>query len=216
MHAYIGLMTESALAAAAAADADFAAGIDRGPLQGVPVGVKDLLHTAGFPTAAGSKVLEGFVPEHDAVVVEKLKAGRGGDRRQDGDPRFAYGQDKPATRNAWAHDCYPGGSSAGSGVALAVGTAYGAIGTDTGGSVRVPASVNGVVGLKPTFGRVSTRGVFPMSSTFDSVGPMGRTVRDVALLLGVIAGPGGTGPRRLRRRRRDPRTGRRLRQRARR
>ncbi len=96
---------------------------------------------------------------------------------------FAYGQDKPATRNAWANDCYPGGSSAGSGVALAMGTAYGAIGTDTGGSVRVPASVNGVVGLKPTFGRVSTRGVFPMSGTFDSVGPMGRTVRDVALLL---------------------------------
>ena len=83
---------------------------------------------------------------------------------------FAYGQDKPATRNAWDHDCYPGGSSAGSGVAVAAGTAFGAIGTDTGGSIRVPASVNGVVGLKPTFGRVSTRGVFPMSPTLDSVG----------------------------------------------
>jgi aspartyl-tRNA(Asn)/glutamyl-tRNA(Gln) amidotransferase subunit A len=101
---------------------------------------------------------------------------------------FAYGQDRPPTRNAWDLRCYPGGSSAGSGVAVAVGSAYGAIGTDTGGSIRAPASVNGVVGLKTTFGRVSRRGVVPMSPTLDSAGPLTRTVRDCALLLGAIAG----------------------------
>jgi aspartyl-tRNA(Asn)/glutamyl-tRNA(Gln) amidotransferase subunit A len=194
VHAYVGVMTDSALEAAAAADADFARGVIKSPLQGVPVGVKDLLHTAGFPTSAGSRVLEGFIPEHDAVVVEKLRAAGAVIVGKTVTHEFAYGQDKPATRNAWANDCYPGGSSAGSGVALASGTAYAAIGTDTGGSVRVPASVNGVVGLKPTYGRVSTRGVFPMSGTLDSVGPMARTVHDVALLLGVIAGPGGLDP----------------------
>ncbi len=194
VHAYVGVMTDSALAAAAVADAEFVAVIDRGPLQGVPIGVKDLLHTKGFPTSAGSRVLEGNIPDRDATVVTKLRSAGAVILGKTVTHEFAYGQDKPVTRNAWANDCYPGGSSAGSGVALAVGTAYGAIGTDTGGSVRVPASVNGVVGLKPTFGRVSTRGVFPMSATLDSVGPMARTVRDVALLLGAVAGPGGRDP----------------------
>ena len=101
---------------------------------------------------------------------------------------FAYGQDIPPTRNAWDTDCYPGGSSAGSGVAVAVGSAFAAIGTDTGGSIRVPASVNGVVGLKPTYGRVSRYGVIPMSPTLDNAGPMARTAEDCALTLGVIAG----------------------------
>ena len=101
---------------------------------------------------------------------------------------FAYGQDVPPTRNAWDHACYPGGSSAGSGVAVAVGSAFGAIGTDTGGSIRAPAAVNGVVGLKPTHGRVSRKGVFPMSPTLDTVGPLTRTVQDCALMLGAIAG----------------------------
>ncbi len=100
---------------------------------------------------------------------------------------FAYGQNVPPTRNAWDIDRYPGGSSAGSGVAVAIGTAFGAIGTDTGGSIRAPASVNGVVGLKPTFGRVSRRGVVAMSPSMDTVGPLARTVRDCALLLCAIA-----------------------------
>jgi aspartyl-tRNA(Asn)/glutamyl-tRNA(Gln) amidotransferase subunit A len=191
VHAYVGTMADSAMREARAADAEFAAGRIASPLQGVPVGVKDLLHTKGYPTSAGSRVLEGFVPEYDAVVVEKLRAGGAVIVGKTVTHEFAYGQDKPPTRNAWANDCYPGGSSAGSGVAVAVGSAYGAIGTDTGGSIRAPAAVNGVVGLKPTFGRVSCRGVFPMSPTLDSVGPMARTVRDVALMLGVVAGPGG-------------------------
>jgi aspartyl-tRNA(Asn)/glutamyl-tRNA(Gln) amidotransferase subunit A len=190
LHAYASLMTDSALEAAHAADRDFTAGVDRGPLQGIPVGVKDLLRTAGHPTSAGSRVLEGYVPGDDAVVVAKLRAGGAVIVGKTVTHEFAYGQDTPPTRNAWATDCYPGGSSAGSGVALAAGTAYAAIGTDTGGSVRAPAAVNGIVGLKPTHGRTSTRGVFPMSPTLDTVGPMARTVRDVALLLGVIAGPG--------------------------
>ncbi|MDT5009021.1 MAG: aspartyl-tRNA(Asn)/glutamyl-tRNA(Gln) amidotransferase subunit, partial [Mycobacterium sp.] len=145
----------------------------------------------GFPTSAGSRVLEGFVPTWDAVVVAKLRAAGAVIVGKTVTHEFAYGQDKPATRNAWDVACYPGGSSAGSGVSVAVGSAYAAIGTDTGGSIRVPAAVNGVVGLKPTYGRVSTRGVFPMSASLDSVGPMARSVRDVAIMLGVIAGPGG-------------------------
>jgi aspartyl-tRNA(Asn)/glutamyl-tRNA(Gln) amidotransferase subunit A len=191
VHAYVGVMADSALREAAKADADFAAGTIRSPLQGIPIGVKDLVHTAGFPTSAGSRVLEGFVPTRDGVVVEKLRAGGAVVVGKTVTHEFAYGQDRPATRNAWDTTCYPGGSSAGSGVSVAVGSAYGAIGTDTGGSVRVPAAVNGVVGLKPTYGRVSTRGVVPMSATLDSVGPMARTVRDVAIMLGVVAGPGG-------------------------
>jgi len=188
VHAYVGVMRESALADAAQADEDFARGRIRSALQGIPIGVKDLICTAGFPTSAGSKVLEGFVPTQDAVVVSKLREAGAVLVGKTVTHEFAYGQDKPPTRNAWKTDCYPGGSSAGSGVSVAVGSAYGAIGTDTGASVRVPASVNGVVGLKPTFGRVSTTGVFPMSPTLDSVGPLTRTVRDNALMLSVMAG----------------------------
>jgi aspartyl-tRNA(Asn)/glutamyl-tRNA(Gln) amidotransferase subunit A len=190
VHAYVGVMADSALSAAAAADADFRAGTIKGPLQGIPIGVKDLLYTAGFPTSAGSRVLEGFVPTWDAVVVTKLREAGAVIVGKTVTHEFAYGRDKPPTRNAWDIECYPGGSSAGSGVSVAVGSAYGAIGTDTGGSIRVPAAVNGIVGLKPTYGRVSTRGVVPMSASLDSVGPMARTVRDVAIMLGVIAGPG--------------------------
>ncbi|MEY2416438.1 MAG: aspartyl-tRNA(Asn)/glutamyl-tRNA(Gln) amidotransferase subunit [Ilumatobacteraceae bacterium] len=190
VHAYAGVMADSALADARRADDEFARGESRGPLHGVPVGVKDLLHTAGFPTEGGSRVLAGFVPESDAVVVTKLREAGAVIVGKTVTHEFAYGQDVPPTRNAWNHACYPGGSSAGSGVAVAVGSAYGAIGTDTGGSIRAPASVNGVVGLKPTHGRVSRRGVMPMSPTLDTTGPLTRTVRDNALMLAAIAGGG--------------------------
>jgi aspartyl-tRNA(Asn)/glutamyl-tRNA(Gln) amidotransferase subunit A len=195
VHAYVGVMRDGALAEAAAADANFAAGRVLSPLQGIPVGIKDLICTAGFPTMAGSRVLEGYVPDRDATVVTKLRRAGAVIVGKTVTHEFAYGQDKPATRNAWAHDCYPGGSSAGSGVSVAVGSAYGAVGTDTGASVRVPASVNGVVGLKPTFGRVSTQGIFPMSPTLDSAGPITRTVRDNAIMLQVMAGQAGPGDR---------------------
>jgi aspartyl-tRNA(Asn)/glutamyl-tRNA(Gln) amidotransferase subunit A len=189
VHAYVTLMEESARRQAAAADEDLRRGHWRSPLHGIPVGVKDLLYTEGVPTQAGSRVLEGFVPDHDSTVVRRLKDGGAVIVGKTVTHEFAYGQDVPPTRNPWNLDCYPGGSSAGSGVSVAVGSAFGAIGTDTGGSIRVPASVDGVVGLKPTYGRVSRYGVIPMSPTLDTVGPLARTAEDCAAVLGVIAGP---------------------------
>ena len=188
VHAYVTLMEDSARRQAATADEDFRRGRWHGPLQGIPVGVKDLLYTEGVPTEAGSRVLEGFVPGYDATVVKRLKQGGAVIVGKTVTHEFAYGQDVPPTRNPWNLDSYPGGSSAGSGVAVAVGSAFGAIGTDTGGSIRVPASVDGVVGLKPTYGRVSKRGVVPMSPTLDTVGPLTRTAEDCALMLQAIAG----------------------------
>ena len=188
VHAFVTIMDESARVEAEAADSRARSGARLGPLDGIPIGVKDLLHTRGVVTAAGSKVLEGFVPDRDAVVVERLRAAGAVIIGKTVTHEFAYGQDVPATRNSWDHRCYPGGSSAGSGVSVAVGSALGAIGTDTGGSIRVPASVNGIVGLKPTAGRVSRRGVVPMSPTLDTVGPLARTAEDAALILQAIAG----------------------------
>jgi aspartyl-tRNA(Asn)/glutamyl-tRNA(Gln) amidotransferase subunit A len=188
VHAYVTLMETSARRQAAVADDELRRGHWRGPLQGIPVGVKDLCYTEGVPTQAGSRVLEGFVPGHDATVVRRLKEAGAVIVGKTVTHEFAYGQDIPPTRNPWSTDCYPGGSSAGSGVSVAVGSAFGAIGTDTGGSIRVPASVNGVVGLKPTYGRISKYGVFPMSPTLDTVGPMARTAEDCALMLGAVAG----------------------------
>lgn len=188
VHAYVTLMADSARREAATADDELGRGIWRGPLHGIPVGVKDLLYTEGVATQAGSRVLEGFVPGHDATVVKRLKEGGAVIVGKTVTHEFAYGQDVPPTRNPWKIDCYPGGSSAGSGVSVAIGSAFGAIGTDTGGSIRVPAAVDGVVGLKPTYGRVSKYGVVPMSPTLDTVGPLTRTAEDCALMLGVIAG----------------------------
>lgn len=188
VHAFAGLMSDSARADAAEADSAIARGDELGALHGVPVAVKDLCHTAGFVTAGGSKVLEGFVPATDATVVRKLRRAGAVIVGKTVTHEFAYGQNVPPTRNAWDNSCYPGGSSAGSGVSLAVGDVWGAIGTDTGGSIRAPASVNGVVGLKPTHDLVGRQGVLPMSPTLDTVGPMTRTVRDCAVLLTAIAG----------------------------
>ena len=188
VHAYVTLMETSARQAAEAADGELAQGRWRGPVHGIPIGIKDLLFTSGVPTRAGSRVMESFVPDHDASVVAKLKRAGAVIVGKTVTHEFAYGQDVPPTRNPWDLRRYPGGSSAGSGVSVAVGSAFAAIGTDTGGSIRVPASVNGIVGLKPTFGLVSTSGVFPMSPTLDTVGPMARTAEDCALMLEAIAG----------------------------
>jgi aspartyl-tRNA(Asn)/glutamyl-tRNA(Gln) amidotransferase subunit A len=188
VHAYVTPMEQSARREAKAADDEIARGHWRGPLHGIPIGVKDLLFTEGVPTKAGSRVMEGFIPDHDSTVVARLKEAGAVLVGKTVTHEFAYGQNVPPTRNPWDLRCYPGGSSAGSGVAVAVGSAFGAIGTDTGGSIRVPAAVNGVVGLKPTFGRVSKYGVFPMSPSLDTVGPLTRTAEDCALMLGAIAG----------------------------
>jgi len=188
VHAYATVMAESARKSADRVDADLAHGVWAGPLAGIPIAFKDLVYTAGTPTEAGSKVLEGWVPPYDATVVERLRKAGAVVIGKTHTHEFAYGVNVPPTRNPWRLDCYPGGSSAGSGVSVAVRSAFGAIGTDGGGSIRCPASVNSVVGLKPTNGRVSRRGVVPMSATFDTVGPLTRTVVDNALMLTAMAG----------------------------
>jgi aspartyl-tRNA(Asn)/glutamyl-tRNA(Gln) amidotransferase subunit A len=188
VHAYVTVMSESALAAARLAEADIANGTYRGPLHGIPVALKDLYYTAGTPTGGGSHVLDGFVPDHDATVTERLKAAGAIVVGKTVTHEFAYGQNTPPTRNPWDLERTPGGSSAGSGAAVATGSCLAAMGTDTGGSIRMPASVDGVVGLKPTYGRVSRYGVVPLSWSLDHCGPLTRTVEDAALLLQAIAG----------------------------
>ena len=188
VHAYAAVMNTSARADAERADRELREGQLRSHLHGVPIAVKDVVCTRGFPTEAGSRVLAGFVPKSDARVVDRLRRAGAVVIGKTVTHEFAYGQNIPPTRNAWDHARYPGGSSAGSAVAVAVGSAHGAIGTDTGGSVRIPAALNGVVGLKPTHGRVSRQGVIPLSPSLDTVGPLARTVEDCAHLLQAIAG----------------------------
>ena len=188
VHAFAAVPEEAALAAAARADEEIAAGKTRGPLQGIPIGVKDIIYTKGIVTEAGSKVLEGFVPDHDATVVEKLDHAGAILIGKTIPHEFAYGVNEPPTRSPWELNSYPGGSSTGSGVAVTVRSAFGAIGTDTGGSIRIPAAINNIVGLKPTYGRISAYGVIPLSWTLDHVGPMTRTVLDNALMLNALAG----------------------------
>jgi aspartyl-tRNA(Asn)/glutamyl-tRNA(Gln) amidotransferase subunit A len=188
VHAYAHVGREGARSAAALADEELARGIRRGPLHGIPVGVKDLLYTTDLPTEAGSKVLQGFIPAYEATAVSNLREAGAVIVGKTVTHEFAYGQDVPPTRNAWNQACYPGGSSAGSGVSVAVRSAFAAVGTDTGASIRIPGSVNGVVGVKPTFGRVGRHGIVGMSSTLDHAGPVARTIEDAALMLNTIAG----------------------------
>jgi aspartyl-tRNA(Asn)/glutamyl-tRNA(Gln) amidotransferase subunit A len=188
IHAFAWIDKDQALAQARAADDVLRGGAPSGPLHGIPIGVKDLLYTKGIPTEAGSRVLKGFRPTFDATIVQKLRAAGAIIVGKTVTHEFAYGQNVPETRNPWQLDSYPGGSSAGSGAAVAARSLFGAIGTDTGGSVRTPAAVNGIVALKATYGRVSRYGCIPMSSSLDHVGPMTRTVEDVAILLQAIAG----------------------------
>jgi aspartyl-tRNA(Asn)/glutamyl-tRNA(Gln) amidotransferase subunit A len=185
---YITVTREIALGAAADADAEGRAGRWRGPLHGVPVGLKDLVYTKGVLTTAGSKVLANFRPDYDATVWRRLADGGAVLLGKTNLNEFAYGGLVKACRNPYALDHLPGGSSAGSGAAVAGRTAAAAIGTDTSGSIRIPAAACGCVGLKPTYGRVSRHGVIPLAQTMDCVGPMTRTVADAALMLSVIAG----------------------------
>ena len=194
VHAYATVMAQSARREASRIDADLARGVWAGPLAGIPIAFKDLVYTSNAPTEAGSKMLEGWVPEYDATVIRRLQCAGAVVIGKTHTHEFAYGVNIPPTRNPWRLDCYPGGSSAGSGVSVAVRSAFGAIGTDGGGSIRCPASVNSIVGLKPTNGLVSRRGVVPMSATFDTVGPLTRTVLDNALLLTAMAGHDGADP----------------------
>ncbi len=188
VHAYATVMEKTAREQAVRIDAELNQGVWRGPLAGIPIALKDLVYTVDAPTEAGSRVLEGWIPPYDGAVRKRLDSAGAVIIGKTHTHEFAYGVNIPPTRNPWRLDTYPGGSSAGSGVSVAVRSAFGAIGTDGGGSIRCPGSVNGVVGVKPTNGLVSRHGVVPMSSTFDTVGPLTRTIEDAAILLQAIAG----------------------------
>ena len=193
LNSYITVLRERAVEQAQVADQHFASGRVLSPLQGIPIAVKDILYTKGILTTAGSGVLDNFKPDYDATVVEKMEKGGAVLLGKLNLMEFAMGGSMDNVRfgpihNPWNLDHYPGGSSSGSGAAVAGGLAMGAIGTDTGGSIRGPAHNCGIVGLKPTYGRVSRYGVVPLSWSLDHVGPMTRTVEDCALMLQVIAG----------------------------
>jgi len=163
-------------------------GLYRGPLHGIPIGVKDIVSVKGVRTTAGSKVLADYVSQEDATVVEQLHKNGAIIIGKTNTHEFAYGTYTPPTRNPWDHERVPGGSSGGSAVAVATGMSLGAIGTDTGGSIRIPAACCGVTGLKPTYGRVSCHGVIPLSWSLDHVGPLARSAEDCAVIFDAIAG----------------------------
>jgi aspartyl-tRNA(Asn)/glutamyl-tRNA(Gln) amidotransferase subunit A len=192
-HAYIAVTAEAAIAQAKAAEAEIAAGAWRGPLHGVPYALKDIFDVAGMATTCHSKLRIDHRAAADAPVVTRLREAGAVLLGKLALHEFATGGPTrelpwPAALNPWNLDLHPGGSSSGSGVAVATGLAPGALGTDTGGSVRNPATCCGVIGMKPTYGAVSRTGVFPLSFSLDHVGPLTRTVEDNAILLDVIAG----------------------------
>jgi len=193
LNAFITVTGEEALRAAQEATQVIAKGDYKGPLHGVPLALKDLFTTAGIRTTAGSKIMADHVPAEDAEVTARLKAAGAVILGKLNLHEFAFGATGvnphygPA-RNPWDTSRIAGGSSSGSGVAVASGECPATLGTDTGGSIRIPAALCGVVGLKPTYGRVSRRGVVPLSWSLDHVGPLARTVEDAAIVLGVIAG----------------------------
>jgi aspartyl-tRNA(Asn)/glutamyl-tRNA(Gln) amidotransferase subunit A len=193
LNAFIRLDADAALRSAREATAEIAAGRTRGPLHGVPIGIKDIIDVVGLPTTCHSKILVDNVAKTDAVVIAKLRHAGAIIMGKLSTHEFAIGGPSfdlpfPPARNPWNPDHHPGGSSSGSGAGVAAGLFPLALGTDTGGSVRNPASACGIVGLKPSYGLVSRRGVFPLSFTLDHVGPLTRTVADNALMLQVIAG----------------------------
>ncbi|HWU89639.1 MAG TPA: amidase [Kofleriaceae bacterium] len=193
LNAFITVTADRARARARAMDDELRAGTSRGPLHGVPISLKDNIDTAGVRTTGASALFADRVPSEDAEVVKKLLAAGVVVLGKTNLDEFAAGGSTTTTyygpaHNPWRLDRSTGGSSGGSAAAVAAQLCYGSIGTDTGGSVRIPSSCCGIVGLKPTYGRVSNRGVIPFIPTRDHVGPLGRTVEDVALLLQAIAG----------------------------
>lgn len=185
------VLADSALARAEALDRRRANGDPLGPLHGVPIGLKDLLFTKGIKTASGTEVMADFVPDYDATVVARLRDAGAVLLAKTQLTEGAFGVHHPrivCPRNPYEASRWPGVSSSGSGVSVAAGLVFGALGSDTGGSIRFPSASCGLVGLKPTYGRVSRYGAFPLSETLDHIGPMTRTVEDAARMLGVIAG----------------------------
>lgn len=193
LNAYVRVLGDEARAAAQAAEDAIMHGSYHGPLHGIPIALKDLYDMAGVPTEAGSKIRRGHMAETDATVTRKLRAAGAVLLGKTNTHEFAFGvtTNNPhtgPTRNPWDDTRFPGGSSGGSGAAVAAGMAAMAMGTDTGGSIRIPASLCGVVGLKPTHGRISLAGVVPLAWSLDHAGPLTRTVEDAALVLNLLAG----------------------------
>ena len=190
--AYITVMGEQAMSQAQQAESEMQAGEDKGALHGIPVAIKDIIYTEGTLTSGGSKVLADFIPDQDSTIVRRLDAAGAVLLGKLNLSEFAIGGtiDHPfgTPRNPWNTGHTAGGSSSGSGIATAGGLCAGALGSDTGGSVRGPAGFCGIVGLRPTYGRVTRQGVLPMCWSMDTVGPMTRTVADCALMLNAIAG----------------------------
>ena len=190
--AYVTVDAASALEQAKAADAARAGG-KTGALLGVPVAIKDVLNVKGQPCTCGSKILEGYIAPYDATAIARLREQGAVFLGRANMDEFAMGSSTEnssykVTRNPWSHDHVPGGSSGGSAAAVVADEAIAALGTDTGGSVRLPASFCGCVGLKPTYGRISRYGLTAYASSLDQIGPMTKTVRDAAILLGAMAG----------------------------
>ena len=191
LNAYLTVLDDSALRRAALADEELRAGHWRGPLHGVPIAVKDLCQTKGVLTTCASRVLRNWRPDANATVVERLEIAGAVLLGKLNLTEFAvawYHPEMPTPLNPWDSSLWPGASSSGSGVATAAGLCFASIGTDTGGSIRFPSAACGIVGLKPTWGRVSRRGVFPLGESLDHIGPITRTVADAALMLRTIAG----------------------------
>jgi aspartyl-tRNA(Asn)/glutamyl-tRNA(Gln) amidotransferase subunit A len=199
LHSFITVTAELALEQAKTAEQEINSGTNRGPLHGIPIGLKDLYATKGIRTTCHSAVLQDWVPDQDATTVTKLRAAGTVLLGKLGMHEFAFGGPSidapfPAVRNPWNTAHIPGGSSSGSGAALAAGLCYGSLGSDTGGSIRAPSSHCGIVGIKPTYGRVSRCGLVPLSWSLDHAGPMARSVEDCALLLQAIAGYDASDP----------------------
>jgi amidase len=190
-HGYAVVLAERAMAQAKKADGELAKGIRRGPLHGIPIGLKDLCYTTFAPTAGGTKIHARFVPPFNATVVDRLELAGAvtlGKLKMTEGAYTSHRPDDQAPLNPWNTDYWVGSSSSGSGVATSAGLCYGSIGTDTGGSIRFPSATCGLTGIKPTWGRVSRYGVFPLADSLDHVGPMCRSAADAAAMLGVIAG----------------------------
>ena len=192
--AFITRTSEQAMADARAADAELAAGQPRGPLHGVPFGIKDIYWSAGIPTTSGSALDAEFVPDEDATAVRLLREAGAIPMGKVNTVEFAFGPTgQNATygmpRNPWGEGRMPGGSSSGTGAGIGSGFFPMGLGSDTGGSIRIPSALCGISGIKPTFGLVSRYGVTPLSHSLDTAGPMARTVEDLALMLNVLAGP---------------------------
>jgi amidase len=197
LNSYATVMADAALAQARQAEAEIQSGRYRGPLHGVPIAVKDLCFTKGVATMGGTRVRRDFVPDYDATVVARLKGAGAvllGKLNLTEGAMAGYHRDFKVPRNPWGANRFPGFSSSGSGVATAAGLCYASLGTDTGGSIRYPSSANGIVGLKPTWGRVSRHGVLALAPSLDHVGPMTRRVADAAVVLATIAGHDDSDP----------------------